>query len=64
MKSVVQNILIFIGLYIILSSGIVNFFAQKSVFIFAVASVFVMLILAYVLLNLRKDKIGGNKDEK
>ena len=63
MKSVVQNILIFIGLYIILSSGIVNFFAQ-SVFIFAVASVFVMLILAYVLLNLRKDKTGGNKDEK
>lgn len=64
MKSVVQTLFIFIGLYIIISSDILVFFAQKSVLIFAIASVFIMLILAFVLLNLRANKRGENDDEK
>jgi uncharacterized paraquat-inducible protein A len=64
MKSIVQTLFIFIVLSIIISSGIIEFFAQKGVLIFAIASVFVMLILAFVLLNLRKDKEGENGNEK
>ena len=64
MKSVVHTILIFIGLYIITSSGILEFFAQKSFLIFAVASVFVMLAIAFILLNLKKNSKGENNDKK
>jgi uncharacterized membrane protein SirB2 len=64
MKSIIQTLFIFIGLSIIISSGIIEFFMQKSVFVFAVASVFVMLVLAFILLNLRKDKEGENANEK
>ena len=62
MKSVVHTILIFIGLYIITSSGILEFFAQKNFLIFAVASVFVMLGIAFVLLNLKKHSKGESND--
>jgi FtsH-binding integral membrane protein len=64
MKSVVQTLFIFIVLGIIISSGIIDFFAQKSVLIFAIASVFVMLIIAFVTLNLYKAKEGEKNDKK
>ena len=64
MKSIVQTLFIFIVLSIIISSGIIDFFAQKSVLFFSVASVFFMLILTFILLNLRKDQGGENNDEK
>ena len=64
MKSVVHTIFIFVGLYIIISSGILDFFAQKSFLIFAIASVFVMLGITFVLLNLRKNDKGETNDEK
>ena len=63
MKSVIQTLFIFIGLYIIISSGILSFFAQKSVLIFAIASVLFMLVLAFILLNLHKNN-GGEIDDK
>ena len=64
MKSVVQTLFMFIILGVIISSGIIDFFAQKSVLIFAVSSVFVMLIVAFVTLNLYKAKEGDKNDEK
>ena len=64
MKSVVHTIFIFGAMYIILSSGILEIFAHKSFLIFAVASVFVMLGVAFVLLNLQKNNKGEKNDEK
>ena len=70
MKSVISTIVIFIGLYIIVSSGIMNFLAQKYVFYIALGSVVVMLLLAAALLGtpfskpLIKLKRRGDNDEK
>lgn len=51
MKSVISTIVIFIGLYIIVCSGIMNFLAQKYVFYIALGSVIIMLLLAVALLG-------------
>lgn len=51
MKSVFGTIVAFIGVYIIVSSGILNFFARESVFYILLALAFLMLGLAAALLG-------------
>jgi len=65
MKSVIGMFVIFMGLYIILVNDMLSFFAQKSVFIFAVGAIITMLIVALIVLGLpvSKKNPGGNDDE-
>lgn len=64
MKSVMGTIIIFIGLSIIIYSGILGFLAQESVFIFAVSAIVVMLIIAVVVLGSPFKKRGDYHDDK
>lgn len=51
MRSVIYMFIVFIGLGIVLYSGILNFLAQTSVLIFAVASVVAVLLVAFIKLG-------------
>lgn len=51
MRSVIYMFIVFIGLGIVLYSGILNFFAQTSVLIFAIFSVVAVLLVAFVKLG-------------
>lgn len=51
MKSVLSMIVVFIGVYIIVISGILNFFARESVFYTLLAVAFLMILLAAALLG-------------
>jgi len=66
MKSVIGTIIIFIGVYVIVTSDILSFFAQKSFTVFAIGSVVTMLIIAFIVLGLPKKTKGGHheKDDK
>lgn len=65
MKSVIGMFVIFMGLYIVLVNDMLSFFAQKSVFIFAVGAIITMLIVALIVLGLpvSKKNPGENDDE-
>ena len=67
MKSVIGTIIIFIGLYFTISNAIVgdvlDFFAQKSFFIFAVGAIITMLCVAVVVLGLPGKKKGGHHEK-
>ena len=56
MKSVIGMFVIFMGLYIVLVNDMLSFFAQKSVFIFAVGAIITMLIVALIVLGLPVSK--------
>ncbi len=51
MKSVISTIVIFIGLYIIVSSGMMDFLAQNYVFYIALGSVIIALLAAVALIG-------------
>lgn len=51
MKSVISTIVIFIGLYIIVSSGIMDLLVQKWLLYIAVGSVITILLLAVALIG-------------
>lgn len=51
MKSVISTIVIFIGLYIIVSSGIIDLLAQKWLLYIAVGSVIIVLLAAVALIG-------------
>lgn len=64
MKSVIGTIIVFIGLYVVITSDILSFFASDSVFIFAIGAIAVMLIVAVLVLGLPfSKKKGGHHDE-
>lgn len=65
MKSVIGTIIIFIGLYVVITNDILGFFAQKSVTVFAICAIAVMLIVAVLVLGLPfSKKKGGHHDEE
>ncbi len=63
MKSVLGMIVVFIGLYIILSSDILSFFAQKWFMIFAVVAVIASLLAALFVFGLPFMKKKGENHE-
>lgn len=65
MKSVIGMFIVFIGLYIVIVNDMLSFFAQKSVFVFAVSAIIVMLIIAVYVLGLPKIQLkGGHQDDE
>ena len=64
MKSVIGTIIIFIGLYVIITNDVLSFFAQKSVTIFAISAIAVMLIVAVLVLGLPFSKKKGGHHDK
>ena len=65
MKSVIGMFVIFFGIYIVIANDMLSFFAQKSVFIFAVFAIIVMMIVAVFVLGLPKIQIkGGNQNDE
>lgn len=65
MKSVIGMFVIFFGIYIVIANDMLSFFAQKSVFMFAVFAIIVMLIVAVFVLGLPKIQIkGGNQNDE
>jgi len=63
MKSIIGTIIMFIAIYVIVTSNVLSFFAQKSFTVFAIGSVVFMLVVALVVLGLPKKK-GGNHDDE
>ncbi len=63
MKSVLGMIVVFIGLYIVIYSDILGFFAQKWVLAFSVSLAIFMLIVAVVVLGLPFSKKKGGEDD-
>ena len=51
MRSVIYMFIVFIGLGIVLYSGILNFLAQTSVLIFTGISVITVLLIAFIKLG-------------
>lgn len=51
MKSVISTIVIFVGLYIIVSSGIMDLLAQKWLLYIAIGSVIIVLLTAVALIG-------------
>ena len=68
MKSVLNMFIVFIGLYIIVASGVLDFCAQKIFFRIAIGSVFFMLFLFVALVGTPFSKpfikLRGKKNEK
>lgn len=64
MKSVIGMFIIFAGLYLLLSSGVMDFFAQKSVLIFSVSLAFFMLLITGITLAVKIKKGRGDDNDK
>lgn len=64
MKSIIGTIIIFISLYIMLSTGIFRFFAQESITIFALTAIFIMFIVALIVLGIPHFKKKGESNDK
>ena len=65
MKSVIGMFVIFFGIYIVVANDMLSFFAQKSVFIFAVFAIIVMMIVAVFVLGLPKIQLKrGHQDDE
>lgn len=64
MKSIIGTIIMFIAVYVIVTSNILSFFAQDSFTIFAISAVVIMLIVAIIVLGLPGKKRGGYHEEK
>lgn len=64
MKSVIGTIVIFFGLYILISSGILSFIAQTGFLIFAITLVIIMLVIALVTLGIPSKRKRGHHDKK
>ena len=63
MKSVIITIIMFAGLYVIISSDILGFLGQKNVLYFSIAAVFCMLLTALIVLGVPQKKKGGKNDK-
>jgi len=64
MRSIIGTIIMFIAIYVIVTSNILSFFAQKSFTIFAISSVVVMLIVAVIVLGVPSRKKGEDHDDE
>lgn len=64
MRSIIGTIIMFIVVYAVVTSNILDFFAQKGFTIFAISSAVIMLIVAFVVLTVLGRKKGRlNNDE-
>lgn len=64
MKSVIITIIMFAGLYVIISSDVLSFLGQKSVLYFSIGAVFCMLLTAVIVLGIPLKKKKGGKNDK
>ena len=64
MKSIIGTIIMFIAIYVVVTSNVLSFFAQKSFSIFAISSVVVMLIVAVIVLGIPGLKKGVKHDDE
>ena len=64
MKSVIGTIIMFIALYVVITNDVLSFFAQKSVTVFAVGAIAIMLIVAVLVLGLPFSKKKGGHHDK
>lgn len=64
MKSVVGTIIIFIGLYILMMTGVFNFLAQDFIFPVIMGVIIALLIVAVFVLGVpKKNKKGEHHDK-
>jgi len=64
MKSVIVTIIMFIGLYVVVQTGIFDFLSQSYVFPTVIGLIVAMFIVIVVTLGLRGLKEKGVKDDK
>jgi len=64
MKSIIGTFMIFLVLYIMLTTGVFRFLAQESVTVFALSAIFIMLAVAFIVLGAPNFKKKGESDDK
>lgn len=64
MKSVIITIIMFAGLYVIISSDVLSFLGQKNVLYFSIGAVLCMLLTAVIVLGIPHKGKGGKDDKK
>ena len=64
MRSIIGTIIMFVVIYVIVTSNVLDFFAQKSFSIFAESAAVFMLVLAFIVLAVLAKKKGGLHDKE
>lgn len=64
MKSVITTIIMFIGLYILIVSGVFDLLSQDFIFPVVVGLIVVMFVVMLIILSVSRLKMKGVKDDK